>query len=217
LNNVKLVTVTPDAENLISYCARVSNPTNQNNTETAPKLLGYLIKNKHWSPFEMANMVVEIKTTRAVAAQILRHRSFSFQEFSQRYAETSEMVVCEARRQDLKNRQNSVDDFPKVVKDWFEAAQYQIWDQSYALYKDALDKGIAKECARFLLPLNSSTTIYMNGSIRSWVHYCLLRSEKGTQLEHREISDSIWKIIREELPNLAKAVEDINIYMKDIK
>lgn len=200
---VKLIAITPSAEELISYCARVSNPSNQNNIETAPKLLGYLIKHKHWSPFEMANMVVEIKTTRAVAAQILRHRSFSFQEFSQRYAETSEMVVCEARRQDLKNRQNSVDDFPKIVKDWFEAAQAQIWDQSYALYKDALDKGIAKECARFLLPLNTETTLYMNGSIRSWLHYVDLRAANGTQKEHMDIALAVKKIIQEQLPNVA--------------
>ncbi len=203
---VKLVSITPDAEKLISYCARVSNPTNQSNTETAPKLLTYLIKQRHWSPFEMANMVIEIKTTRAIAAQILRHRSFSFQEFSQRYSKSTDVEICEARRQDTKNRQNSVDDLSDDDKIWFKNSQEHVWEVSKQLYDQALKRGIAKECARGLLPLNTSTTLYMNGTIRSWIHYVDLRTANGTQQEHMEIALGVKKILIEQLPNVSKGM-----------
>ncbi len=203
---VKLISITPDCEKNIAYCARVSNPANQENYDTAPKLLAYLIKHKHWSPYEMSHMTLEIKTTRGIAAQILRHRSFTFQEYSQRYAEAFGFELCEARRQDLKNRQNSVDDFPQEVKDWFIEAQRKVWDQSYSLYKQGLEKGIAKECLRFLLPLNTSTTMYMSGSIRSWIHFIELRTANGTQFEHQQIALEAKKIFTEQLPNIAKAL-----------
>lgn len=206
MSNVKLISITQDCEKIISYCARVSNPSNQENYDSAPKLLAYLIKHKHWSPFELGHMTLEIKTTRGIAAQILRHRSFTFQEYSQRYAEAFGFELCEARRQDLKNRQNSVDDFPQSVKDWFTEAQKKVWDQSYALYKEGLEKGIAKECLRFLLPLNTSTTMYMSGSIRSWIHFIELRSANGTQLEHQQIALEAKQIFCEQLPNVAKAL-----------
>ena len=190
----KLVWATPDAENLIAYCARVSNPKNQTNLDTAPKLLKYCIQNAHWSVFEMANMVVEISTSRAIAQQILRHRSFSFQEFSQRYADVNLIGSIEkygARKQDLKNRQNSTDDLPEGVKEWFGNKTTELADSAFKAYKEALEKGVAKECARFLLPLSTSTRLYMNGTVRSWIHYLQLRCGNGTQLEHKEIADSI--------------------------
>jgi thymidylate synthase (FAD) len=194
------------AQEIISYVARVSNPNNQLNFESSSKLLKYLIDHQHWSPFEHAYVTLEITTTRAIAAQILRHRSFTFQEFSQRYAEAQNMVMCEARRQDKKNRQNSVDDFIPVMKDWFQDCQKRIWDLSYNLYKEALDKGVAKECARFLLPLNTETTIYMTGSVRSWIHYVDLRSANGTQKEHMDIANDCKKILSEIVPDVAKAM-----------
>lgn len=190
----KLVWATPDAENLIAYCARVSNPKNQTNLDTAPKLLKYCIQNAHWSVFEMANMVVEISTSRAIAQQILRHRSFSFQEFSQRYADVNiigSIEKCGARKQDSKNRQNSTDDLPEDVKEWFSNKTTELADNSFKAYNEALEKGVAKECARFLLPLSTSTRLYMNGTVRSWIHYLQLRCGNGTQLEHKEIADSI--------------------------
>jgi len=195
------------AEDIIGYCARVSNPKNQENTQTAPKLLAYCIKHHHWSIFEMANMCIEIKTSRAIAQQILRHRSFSFQEFSQRYAEATEFITYEARRQDLKNRQNSIADFPPDVQDWFTQAQKRVQTDSHALYDEALKKGIAKECARFLLPLNTQTTLYMNGSVRSWIHYITIRSDESTQKEHREIAVAARKIFCEQFPSIAAALE----------
>lgn len=204
--SVKLVSITPEAENIISYCARVSNPANQDNYDTAAKLLAYCIKHGHWSVFEMSNMVLEIKTGRDVAPQILRHRSFSFQEFSQRYAQADSYVEREARKQDLKNRQNSTDDLDLSVKHWFKMAQNNIWSIAYASYDNALEMGIAKECARALLPLNTETTMYMNGTIRSWIHYINLRTDKATQLEHREIAEGCKKIFSEQLPNIAKAL-----------
>ena len=194
-------------EEIMVYCARVSNPKNQDNTDTAPKLLAYCIKNNHWSIFEMANMCLEIKTSRAIAPQILRHRSFSFQEFSQRYAQATEFITYEARRQDLKNRQNSIADFPPDVQEWFSNAQNKVQKESHALYEEALSKGIAKECARFLLPLNTQTTLYMNGSIRSWIHYITIRSDVSTQKEHREIALAAKKIFCEQFPNIARALE----------
>lgn len=207
--NVKLISVTPDCEKTMMYCARVSNPANQDSTNT--KLLDYCIKNNHWSVFEMGNMIVEIETSRAIAAQILRHRSFSFQEFSQRYAEVRDFEVYEARRQDTKNRQNSIDDMAEEDKLWFESAQKNIRDISAQLYNKALDLGIAKEQARFLLPLSATTKLYMNGTVRSWLHYLDLRTANGTQLEHKEIAEAIKKIFIEQFPVIAKAKEWTNV------
>lgn len=194
------------AQDLIASTARVSNPANQMNMETAPKLIAYLIKNKHWSPFEMAHMTVEIKTSRAIAQQILRHRSFSFQEFSQRYAKATNFVNYEARRQDDKNRQNSIDDMSKDDKDWFAGAQYRIQNLANGEYQEALDRGIAKEQARFLLPLSTETTLYMCGSARSWIHYLELRCANGTQKEHKDIAEGIKRIFSEEFPDVATAL-----------
>lgn len=203
---VKLISITPEAEKLIAYCARVSNPKNQENYDTAPKLLAYLIKHKHWSPYEMSNMVLEITTGRDIAAQILRHRSFSFQEYSQRYSEAQSYVEREARRQDVKNKQNSIDDLSEDTKEWFRLQQIHLWEECYYSYQQALERGIAKECARSLLPLNTETTLYMNGSIRSWIHYIQLRTEASTQLEHREIALECQRIFKEQLPNTAEAL-----------
>ena len=201
---VKLVHITEKAEEHIAYCARVSSP-NQENPEYA-KLLAYCIRHKHWSVFEMATMCVEITTSRAIAQQILRHRSFSFQEFSQRYAAVSDVQIYEARRQDDKNRQNSIDDLSDETKQWFYEEQNKIWDASKDIYDQAISKGIAKECARFLLPLNVQTKMYMIGSVRSWIHYLEIRTAKGTQLEHKEIADKIMVIFKEQLPIIAKAL-----------
>lgn len=195
------------AEQLIAHAARVSNPANQDNWATADKLLGYLIKNKHWSPFEMVSMTVEITTSRAIAAQILRHRSFSFQEFSQRYAEATEFITYDARRQDNKNRQNSIDDLPDGVKDWFLTEQKRLQKRCLELYNTALEYNVAKEQARFLLPLSTKTKLYMAGSARSWIHYIQLRTEPGTQLEHREIALEIKDIFKGQFPATAEALE----------
>lgn len=201
---VKLIHSTPNGEALIAYCARVSSP-NQDNPEYE-KLIGYLIKHKHWSPFEMVNICMEIETTRGVAPQILRHRSFSFQEFSMRYSQTTDYEEYPARRQDEKNRQNSIDDLPEETKEWFKLAQRDNWDEAYSLYIQALDKGIAKELARTLLPLGASTRLYMNGSLRSWLHYIEVRTDKSTQLEHRLIAEECKKTIAKEYPIVAKAL-----------
>lgn len=186
-------------EGLIAYCARVSSP-NQENPEYE-KLLGYCIKHGHWSVFEQIDMCVEIITSRAIAAQILRHRTFVFQEHSQRYATAVDHELYEARRQDLKNRQNSIDDLSKEDKEWFLAAQKHVWKTSYSLYKEALKLGVAKECARFILPLNTQTRMYMKGNLRSWIHYLKLRTGPDTQKEHREIADVIKdSIFKEQFP-----------------
>lgn len=198
-----LISITPNAEQTIMYCARVSNPKNQDSTNTG--LLKYCIKNSHWSIFEMANMVVEIETSRAISAQILRHRSFSFQEFSQRYAEVQGLERYQARRQDVNNRQNSIDDMSTNDKVWFSNAQLEVGQLSQNLYDEALSRGIAKEQARFLLPMSSTTKLYMNGTIRSWIHYLDLRTHESTQLEHREIAESIKEIFIKELPIIAEA------------
>jgi len=213
--SVRLVAITEganelvgkNAQEVISYIARVSNPTNQMNFETAPRLLKYCITNNHWSPFEHAYVTLEIKTSRAIAAQILRHRSFTFQEFSQRYAIAQDVVTYEARRQDAKNRQNSIDDMSDEDKNWFLDAQANMWDMAKTLYDEALRRGVAKEQARFLLPLNTATTIYMTGAVRSWIHYILLRSGNGTQKEHADIAISAKGIIAEKFPDIAKALE----------
>ena len=179
MSNVTLTWATPKAEELIVKMARVSAPANQDNMETAPRLLQYLIKHKHWSPFEMGNMCIEIETTRAIAPQILRHRSFSFQEFSQRYADTNELgsaVIPHLRRQDSKNRQNSIDDLsPDLIASYYRRIS-QLYEDSEHLYKEMLSNGVAKECARSVLPLSTQTRLYMNGTIRSWIHYLHLRS-----------------------------------------
>jgi len=201
--NTRLISATPNAEKTILYCARVSNPLGQDSENT--KLLDYCIKHGHWSIFEMAHMTVEIKTSRAISAQILRHKSFAFQEFSLRYSEAQDFEYYQARRQDTKNRQNSTDDLSEDVENWFLAAQEQVTLLANTLYKEALDKNIAKESARFLLPLNTQTKVYMSGSLRSWLHYLDLRCEVGTQLEHREIADSIKQIFCEQFPIIAKA------------
>jgi len=209
---VKLVSVTkPEveglitAEDLIVYCARVSNPKNQLNTETGPKLLKYCLDHKHFSIFEMAHMTVEIETSRAIAAQILRHRSFVFQEYSQRFSEVTEFELYGPRRQDLKNKQNSIDDLPAKDKDWFMNALIGVNTASKALYDEAIRRSIAKESARFLLPLTAKTTLYMSGSVRSWLHYIEVRTDPSTQLEHREVAEEIKNVFIKQFPNVAKA------------
>ncbi len=207
--SVKLVWVTPDAEHLISDMARVSNPSNQGNYDTADKLVRYLIKHRHWSPFEMASMCMEINTNRGIAAQILRHRSFSFQEFSQRYADVNALTnveIPELRRQDTKNRQNSTNDLSfKVKAELYEEASVLI-EQSKKLYNKMLDKGVAKECARFFLPIATPSRLYMTGTVRSWLHYIDLRSANGTQKEHMDIALEAKNILAEQLPNVCKAM-----------
>lgn len=210
----KLLRISP--EELIVYVARVSNPTNQLNTETSDKLISYMIKNKHWSPFEMVDMTVEIVTSRAIAQQILRHRSFSFQEFSQRYAIATEFEDVQLRRQADKNRQSSSEEFDPQIKidagnDLVtDAASMAIQDHiSYSehLYKALLEAGVAKECARFVLPLTTQTIIYMKGSVRSWIHYLQTRLDEHTQLEHREIAIEILDIFKQQFPVIAKALQ----------
>jgi len=202
-----LVHITPNAEELISYMARVSNPNNQNNTQTSAKLIGYLIKHNHWSPFEMVNMCVSIETTRSIATQILRHRSFSFQEFSQRYAEVQlRPELPEMRRQDTKNRQNSIDDLSPNVLTETETLLADAIVTSYNTYERLLELGVAKECAREVLPLCTPTRLYMNGTLRSWIHYCNLRCGNGTQLEHKRIADACKALIQQSFPGTYKAV-----------
>lgn len=197
--SVKLISITPDAERIIAYCARVSNPANQENTEVEG-LLRYCIKHGHWSVFEMANMCLEIHTSRDISAQIVRHRSFSFQEFSQRYAKVVEIVPTRPRKQDLKNRQNSTDDLDENTRDWWEVAAAHLSRLSLSLYEKALEKGIAKESARRILPMSTGTTLYMNGNIRSWMHYFDLRCDDATQREHRDIARQAKAIFKEQLP-----------------
>lgn len=207
-NLTELLSVTPGAEEVISYCARVSNPNNQLNFNNNSKLISYLIKNQHWSPFEMAHMTIQIKTSRGISPQILRHRSFTFQEFSQRYAavDSNGLVLYAARRQDTKNRQNSIDDLTDEVKQEWNDRQLENWRTSFQHYTWALDNGIAKECARFVLPLGCSTTLYMSGSIRSWIHYIELRASNGTQKEHMDIAIECKEIFKKELPLVAEAL-----------
>ena len=200
----KLIHRTENAEKLIAYMARVSSP-NQDNPES-DKLLKYLIENSHWSPFEMCSMAVEIKTSRAISQQILRHRSFSFQEFSQRYSKVIDCEIYNGRRQDIKNRQNSLDDLDDETEDWFLNAQSEMILFSTKLYYEALDKGIAKECARFLLPLSTETKMYMHGTLRSFIHYIEIRTDPSTQLEHREIAEGIKQIFIVEFPVISKAL-----------
>ena len=208
-NQIKLISVTPDAEKQMAYCARVSNPNNQDNDNYAG-LLRYCIKHHHWSIFEQAYMTLEIETTRAIAAQILRHRSFTFQEFSQRYAQSNELgkiQLPELRRQDKKNRQNSTDDLDEFVKQDIEMTITAHFNHAEKLYKRMLEAGVAKECARMVLPLATPTRLYMTGSCRSWVHYINLRSAHGTQKEHMDIAEACRKVFTEQFPVVSKALD----------
>ena len=205
MHSAKLVWITPDAEKLVGKIARVSNPANENNPEV-DGLLRYLIRHKHWSPFEMASMCVEIETTRAIAPQILRHRSFSFQEFSQRYAVAIDADIPQIRRQDKKNRQNSIDDVPLELRAKYYDAINSHFEDAFDLYESMLNEGIAKECARAVLPLNTATRLYMSGTIRSWLHYVDLRGDNGTQLEHMQIARCIGDILDDEVPTIARAM-----------
>ena len=207
---VKLVSITPDAEKTMAYIARVSNPSNQNNDDFAG-LLKYCIKHQHWSVFEQSSMTLEIETTRAIAAQILRHRSFTFQEFSQRYADTnliaSKIPVPALRKQDTKNRQNSTDDLDEFVKQDIEMTITAHFNHAEKLYKRMLEAGVAKECARMVLPLATPTRLYMTGSCRSWVHYINLRSAHGTQKEHMDIAEACREVFTEQFPIVSKALD----------
>jgi thymidylate synthase (FAD) len=209
-SQVKLVWVTPEAENKIAYMARVSNPANQNSNASATKLLKYLIKNKHWSPFEMVNVCMEIETTRDIARQILRHRSFSFQEFSQRYAVSEGFIQdSQARLQDEKNRQNSLYSDDISLQNWFEGAQRRLVTEAKFLYMAALDKGIAKECARVLLPEGlTMSRMYMNGTLRSWLHYIDIRCDSATQKEHRDVAEQCRDIIFAEFPSIKELLNE---------
>jgi thymidylate synthase (FAD) len=209
LSKPSAITDTNTAEQLVGYTARVSNPGNQSNNETAPKLLKYLIQNDHWSPLEMVHMTMEIVTTRDIARQILRHRSFSFQEFSQRYAVATESETREARLQDPKNRQNSVEtDDNRLAEEW-NMRQTALIAESQKQYEWALENGIAKEQARAVLPEgNTVSRLYMAGSLRSWVHYCQLRMANGTQKEHMEVAAKCWEIVGQHFPSVIEAVSD---------
>ena len=206
---VQLITLTPDAEKNMAFVARVSNPNNQGN-ENFSGLLKYCIKHQHWSVFEQAHMTLEIETTRAIAAQILRHRSFTFQEFSQRYAQSNELGeidLPELRRQDNKNRQNSIDDLDKDVVDKLNRQMITLFSSAQSLYNQMVETGVAKECARMVLPLCTPTRIYMTGSVRSWIHYIDLRSAHGTQKEHMDIAESCKDIFKEQFPVVSEALE----------
>ena len=210
MTSVSLISVTPDAEKTIGYIARVSNPVNQDNPKVSG-LLNYCIKHQHWSIFEQASMTLQIETTRGIAAQVLRHRSLTYQEFSQRYADSSmladEIPMFELRRQDVKNRQNSIDDVDPFIKQEFDIEVKKYFEEGMKLYKKMLDSGIAKECARFVLPLATPTRIYMSGTIRSWIHYIDLRSAHGTQKEHMDIANGAKKIFTEQFPTISTALE----------
>ena len=207
---VKLITSTPDAEKSMAYIARVSNPKNQENDDFT-KLIGYCIKNEHWSVFEQAYMTIQIETTRGLAAQILRHRSFTFQEFSQRYADTNLLTnnipIPDLRRQDLKNRQNSIDDIPEQLKKVLSLKISEHFQKASDLYNEMLEEGIAKECARFILPLATPTRIYMTGSCRSWIHYITLRTKSGTQKEHMQIAEDCRTVFIKQFPYVSEALE----------
>ena len=207
--HLKLISVTPDAEKTMAHIARVSNPNNQDNPNYAG-LLKYCIKHNHWSVFEQSSMTLEIETTRAIAAQILRHRSFTFQEFSQRYAESHELGSIELpdlRRQDKKNRQNSIDDLDPFVQQKLEAQMITLFSSAQSLYNQMIEEGVAKECARMVLPLCTPTRIYMTGSVRSWIHYIELRSANGTQKEHMDIANECKSLFIEIFPTIAEALE----------
>ena len=208
--NVKFVSITPDAEKTMAYIARVSNPSNQEN-EKYSGLLKYCIKHNHWSVFEQSSMTLEIETTRGLAAQILRHRSFTYQEFSQRYADTKllddTIPLPQLRKQDTKNRQNSTDDLDEFLVQDFQLEMTKLFESSMNLYNRMLEQGVAKECARFVLPLATPTRLYMTGSCRSWVHYINLRSAHGTQKEHMDIANECRRIFTEQFPSVSEALE----------
>ena len=207
--NVKFVSITPDAEKTMAYIARVSNPSNQEN-EKYSGLLKYCIKHNHWSVFEQSSMTLEIETTRGLAAQILRHRSFTYQEFSQRYADTKllddNIPLPKLRKQDLKNRQNSIDDLDEFLVQDFELEMAKLFESSMNLYNRMLEQGVAKECARFVLPLAIPTRLYMTGSCRSWIHYINLRSAHGTQKEHMDVVAKARSIFTEQFPSVSEAL-----------
>ena len=213
LSKPSAITDCSSADEFIAYCARVSNPNNQNNSKTAPQLLAYLIKHGHWSPFEMVSLTMEIKTTRDISHQIVRHRSFSFQEFSQRYAVSDTFEIRESRLQDEKNRQNSIeldyeDEYHRRINEDFSMSQHAVLQTARDAYEKALDAGIAKEQARAVLPEGmTGTTLYMAGTLRSWIHYCELRMANGTQEEHADIAKKCWEIIGTHFPSVVKAVE----------
>ena len=210
MTSVNLISVTPEAEKMMGYVARVSNPANQENPKVSG-LLKYCVKHQHWSVFEQAYMTLEINTTRGVAAQVLRHRSFTYQEFSQRYADSSLLAktipLPELRRQDSKNRQNSIDDIDPFVRQEFQIKMQKHFEEGMKLYQEMLDRNIAKECARFVLPLAVPTKIYMTGSCRSWIHYIQLRSAHGTQKEHMDIAEGARSIFIEQFPTVSEALE----------
>ena len=208
MHSAKLVWITPNAESLVGKIARVSNPNNEDNPEVE-KLIKYLIKHKHWSPFEMASMCVQIDTTRAISPQILRHRSFTFQEFSQRYAiptDTFATVLPDLRRQDHDNRQNSIDDLENETQQYYEQRIDDHFREAVKLYESLLHTGVARECARSVLPINTVTRLYMSGTIRSWLHYVDLRGDNGTQAEHMKIARSVGDILATEVPIIARAM-----------
>jgi len=210
---VKLVWATPDLEDKVAFCARVSNPENQMNKETAPKLLKYLMKHKHWSPFEMANVCMEIETTRDIARQILRHRSFSFQEFSQRYSVVKDFDLREARLQDDKNRQNSLNTDDVELQHWWNSTQLRVQTEAQFMYQAALNRGIAKEQARALLPEGmAKSRMYMNGTLRSWLHYIEVRTDPSTQKEHRDVAEACKTIIATLCPSIVNLNEAKEIY-----
>lgn len=213
--NVRLIAITRpiiqdciETGDLVAYCARVSNPANQANTETAPRLLAYLVRNQHWSPFEMASMTLEVTTTRDIARQILRHRSFSFQEFSQRYAaQVAPPVLREARLQDAKNRQASTETEDDELRQWWADEQGYAAERAAQAYREALQRGIAKEVARAVLPEGmTESVIYMAGTVRSWIHYCALRTEAGTQKEHREVALACRDVLLAQIPSLGEVL-----------
>jgi thymidylate synthase (FAD) len=218
-NEVRLISISqsPDhsPEELITYCARVSNPSNQNNSKTAKGLVKYLVREGHWSPFEMVSLTMEIVTTRDIARQILRHRSFSFQEFSQRYADPTDdlsFLIREGRLQDTKNRQNSIPNEDAKLEDAWQNKQLAVIETVRTVYKWALEHGIAKEQARAVLPEgNTYSKLYMAGTLRSWIHYVGLRISNGTQLEHSDVASLAWVVIKEHFPNVANAVEELGI------
>ena len=208
MSKVELISLTPDAEKTMAFIARVSNPKNQNNDDFA-RLLSYCIKHEHWSVFEQSFMTLQIQTNRGIAAQILRHRSFTFQEFSQRYADSSQLgniPLPELRRQDIKNRQNSIADLPDEIKERFNTKISSHFKDASDLYEELLAQGIAKECARFVLPLATPTKIYMSGSCRSWIHYINLRSAHGTQEEHKEIALNCKSVFKESFTIVSKSL-----------
>jgi len=203
--NVTFIHCSPDAENLIVRMARVSNPANEDNIATAPKLLRYLIDHQHWSPFEMCSLCIKIDTERDISAQILRHRSFSFQEFSTRYAEAQPLTIPDLRKQDLKNRQNSTDDLASYTSNYYEIQICDLYANIENLYDQMIADSVAKECARRILPLSTQTTLYMHGTLRSWIHYINVRTDPGTQLEHRLIAESCKQIFIEQFPIIGEA------------